>query len=287
MKIIDGFRQWLTEEGKAPSTVASYVNDVKKFDIYRKQRSTDEAYLTRFLFVRYKQYLEENSFAISTINKKVNSLKVYNDFLLRQNLVDEVFINLKKDKVSIASGSEKAITALDEIQVEQFLFHLESESERNKLIGYLLLYTGVRVSELVHIKLDDIDILARILTVRGKGGKIREISLRQDVLEALMNYQKGERACSKFTHSNYVLVSQRAERLHRDAVRGWIKKVGEQLGFPLHPHLFRHTFCTRLLRRGVDLTTVSKIAGHSSVNMTVKYYIQTSREEKQSAVDML
>lgn len=197
---------------------------------------------------------------------------------------------MKRDRVQIAAGSERIVTALSEEQVEKLLFYLEDHtkvSQRNKLIAYLLLYTGVRVSELVSIKLSDIDYLASTLTVRGKGGKIREISLRQDVVHLIRTYVKEERLKSKFKDSEYLLLSQRAPKVHRDAVRDWLANVSKELGFKLHPHLFRHTFCTRLLKKGVDLTTVSKLAGHSTVNMTAKFYIQTTRQEKMDAVQLL
>ena len=126
-----------------------------------------------------------------------------------------------------------------------------------------------------------------MLTITGKGGKVRELSLRGDVVELIKAYQRSERATSSYQGSPYLLLSQRSNQLHRDAVRGWLAKISKDLGFKLHPHLFRHTFCTKLLRRGVDITTVSKLAGHDSVNMTAKYYIQTSRADKQAAVELL
>lgn len=246
--------------------------------------------LTRFSFVRYKQYLLDEGFAISTINKKINSLKVYNDFLQMKGLVNESFIQIKRDRVKVAVGSEHVVTALSDKEVEQLLFYLEDSTKvtlRNKLIGYLLLFTGVRVTELVSIKIKDIDLLTSTLTVRGKGGKVREISLRQDVLDLFRQYLQSERKESKFNESEYLLLSQRASQMHRDAVRDWLANVSKDVGFKLHPNLLRHTFCTRLLKKGVDLTTVSKLAGHSTVNMTTKFYIQTTREEKQIAVELL
>jgi site-specific recombinase XerD len=98
---------------------------------------------------------------------------------------------------------------------------------------------------------------------------------------------KEERSESNFSHSDYLLVSQRAEKMHRDAVRDWLTIISKELGFKLHPHLFRHTFCTRLLKKGVDLTTVSKLAGHSTVNMITRFYIQTTKQEKMDAVNLL
>ena len=125
-----------------------------------------------------------------------------------------------------------------------------------------------------------------MLTITGKGGKVRELSLRGDVVELIETYQRSEHATSSYQGSPYLLLSQRSNQFHRDAV-SWLAKISKDLGFKLHPHLFRHTFCKKLLRRGVDITTVSKLAGHNSVNMTAKYYIQTSRADKQAAVELL
>jgi integrase/recombinase XerD len=183
------------------------------------------------------------------------------------------------------------VDALSEEQVEKLLFYVENRnkvSTRNKLIVYLLLYTGVRVSELVGIQIADIDFLtSQLVVANGKGGKRREIGLRQDVLYLVRQYMKEERSESVFSHSDYLLVSQRAEKMHRDAVRGWLAKVSKEVGFKLYPHLLRHTFVTLLLRKGVDVTTVSKIVGHSNINLTIKFYQQTTKQEKMDAVNLL
>ncbi|MGG3803700.1 tyrosine-type recombinase/integrase [Metabacillus fastidiosus] len=287
---VDHFSNWLFTEGKATKTIESYVNDVKGFQSYLQVKLKDKPVLSRFSFVRYKEQLIKEGYAVSTINKKINSLKVYNDFLRTKGVVYESFIQLRKDKIKIAAGSERSVDALSEDQVEKLLFYVEDGnkvSTRNKLIVYLLLYTGVRVSELIGIKIADIDFLTSHLHIIGKGGKRREIGLRQEVLELVRQYMKEERSESVFRHSDYLLVSQRAEKMHRDAVREWLAKISKELGFKLYPHLFRHTFCTRLLKKGVDLTTVSKLAGHSTVNMTAQFYIQTTREEKMDAVNLL
>ena len=284
------FEQWLFTEGKAAKTIESYVNDVKGFQSYLQEKLKDVPVLSRFSFVRYKEYLMKEGYAVSTINKKINSLKVYNDFLRTKGFLSESFIQLKRDRIKIAAGSEDNVDALSDEQVEQLLFYVKNRnkvSSRNKLIVYLLLYTGVRVSELVGIKIVDIDFLTSQLAVIGKGGKRRGIGLRQDVFQLVRDYMKEERSGSNFSHSDYLLVSQRAEKMHRDAVRDWLAKISKELGFKLHPHLFRNTFCTRLLKKGVDLTTVSKLAGHSTVNMTAKFYIQTTKQEKMDAVNLL
>ncbi|WP_337019536.1 tyrosine-type recombinase/integrase [Oceanobacillus massiliensis] len=287
---INEFGSWLFAEGKADKTIESYVNDVKGFQAYLSEKFREDAVLSRFSFVRYKEHLMKEGYAVSTINKKINSLKVYNDFLRTKGVVSETFIQLKRDQIKIAAGSEDNVDVLSEEQVEQLLFYVENRNQvstRNKLIVYLLLYTGVRVSELISIKIADIDFLTNQLNVIGKGGKRREIGLREDVLRLVRQYMQEERSESVFHQSDYLLVSQRAEKMHRDAVRDWLAKISSELGYKLHPHLFRHTFATRLLQKGVQLTTVSKILGHGSIQMTSRFYIQTTKQEKMDAVNLL
>ncbi|WP_342533891.1 tyrosine-type recombinase/integrase [Lysinibacillus sp. FSL K6-0057] len=288
INIVERFQEWLQEEGKATKTIESYITDVKLFQQYLVDKDADpDVLLTRFYFTSYLKQLEKECLAIATINKKINSLKVYNDWLIQEKIVTDSVIRLKRDRLKIANGSEAEVSVLTPEQVDALLFHVEKESNRNKLICYLLLFTGVRVSELVNLKLTDVDRLTAQLSVRGKGGKFRDIPLRKDVLEVLEQYVSGERAANKFADSPFLLLSQRAGNMHRDGVRRFLEQTGQQLGFHIHPHMMRHTFCTRLLKAGVELSTVSRLAGHANFNMTVKYYINTSKEEKQNAVDLL
>ena len=82
-------------------------------------------------------------------------------------------------------------------------------------------------------------------------------------------------------------LTQRSSKMNKDAVNKLINKHGKELNMVIRPHKFRHTFCTRLINKGAELTTVSKLAGHSNIQTTAKFYINTSREEKQEAVDLL
>ena len=124
--VLSRFHDWLVEEGKSTSTIASYVGDVKRFNQFLVEKDVDtEIMLSRFLFTSYVKHLEQRQAAISTINKTINSLKVYNDFLYQMGLVESVFISIKKDKVKIASDSEAEVSVLTDDQIEKFLFHLE------------------------------------------------------------------------------------------------------------------------------------------------------------------
>ena len=278
------FQQELREEGKSIQTIRTYCTDVR---LAFETQSITSIGMKRLEVVHYMEWLEQKGYRPTTINKKVNSLKVYHDFLLKHGMWQEQPIRLKQDRVKVASGSEHTVEALTDEEVERVLEEVKKSqySERDRLIVYVLLYTAVRVSELVQMKWTDIDFLTQTVVVRGKGGKVREVGLRSDVIEQLNRYQLEERASSRFADSPYVFISERAANIHRDTVRRTLKSLGESVQLHLYPHLFRRTCATLLLKRGVPIVTVSKILGHHSVDMTSQMYIHTSREDKQAALD--
>lgn len=202
----------------------------------------------------------------------------------------DVVVDIAKDSVKLAYGSERQVEVLTESQVEKILFYIQNDekvSKRNRMIILLLLYTGLRVSELCEIKIKNIDFLTAHLKVFGKGGKVREVPLKLEVVEAVKEYLV-ERSSNPFANSEYLLVGQRGV-LQRDAINTLLEKLTVKIGIDvrLKPHTFRHTFCTRLVSKGVPLTTVSKLAGHSSIDTTARFYINSSKEEKMRAVSLL
>lgn len=285
------FEEYLIHHGIASKTIESYTTDVRLFNDFIQEKGVkDIASLKRFYITNYKQWLQDRGYALATINKKLNSLQAYNMFLMKKEYLSEQVVFLGKDRVKIATGSQKEVDVLDDEQVNRLLFFVQDRSnvsQRNELIVMLLLYTGVRVSELCQIRLDDIDFLTGELAIYGKGGKHREVPLRNDLIEKIRDYQKGERMQSKFAHSSYLFVSQRNEKLARDSINTLLEQIAQGVGFKVFPHQLRHTFCTRLIRKGVDLTTVSRLAGHQSIMTTSKFYISSSRKEKMEAVNLL
>ena len=280
------FREYLLADGKAKKTVESYTGDVRDFLIWlRKDRPFP---LARIQIVSYRSYLIQEGYQINTINKKLNSLFAFNLFLVEKKLMREQIVQMKKDRLKLAAGSEKPLAVFSDVEVDKILLHLAREKARNRLIVLLLLYTGLRVTELVQIKLKDIDPLTQVLIIHwGKGGKTREIPLKSEILDAYHDYLNGDRKKNPFVQSDYLLLTPRAGVMNRDAVNRILQKIGRNLAMKLHPHKFRHTFCTRLLKKGVDLTTIAKLAGHSSIHTTSSFYINTSREDKEKAVDLL
>lgn len=289
-EIVSAFAAYLVKDGKRPKTIQSYVGDIVGFLVYLDEMNVDfDGDLRRFHVTGYRNLLLEEGYEATTVNKKVNSLQAFNRWLLTKGLTAEHVVDLRKDRVRVASGSEKQVEVYSEKQLEKLLFHVQGGkvSIRDRAIVLALLYTGVRVSELCDLKLRHLDLLTGHIRVTGKGGKVREVPLKPEVADAIRDYLTA-RAKSKYADAEELFLSQRGP-LQRDAVNTMLEKLAVRAGLDvrLKPHAFRHTFCTRLVRKGVPLTVVSKLAGHSSVETTARFYVSTSKEDKMRAVSAL
>ena len=288
---VEKFKRYLKEDDKSPKTIESYVGDIGGFVSYIQNMGVKfQGELKRFYVTSFRNYLIESQYETATVNKKINSIQSFNGVLIKNNYTNEIVVDLRKDRMRVAFGSEKQVEVFSEKQVERMLFYMQNEdkvSKRVRMIIFLLLYTGVRVSELYDIRVRNIDFLTSHLKVYGKGGKIREVPLKPEVVESIKEYL-AERIGSQYSNSEYLILGQRGA-VKRDAINTLLEKYTKELelGIKLKPHTFRHTFCTRLVNKGVPLTTVSKLAGHSGVETTAKFYINSSKEEKMRAVSLL
>jgi len=290
-ELVQRFKIHLEEDGKSPKTIESYVGDTSAFVTFLEEKGVDfNGEMKRFYITSYRNYLIENQYELATINKKVNSIHSFNRYLVDNDCTKDVVVDIAKDRVKLAYGSERQVEVLTDKQVERILFYIQNDekvSKRNRMIILLLLYTGLRVSELCDIKTKNIDFLTAQLKVFGKGVKVREVPLKLEVVEAIKEYLV-ERSTNPFADSEYLIVGQRGV-LQRDAINTMLEKLTLKLAIDvrLKPHTFRHTFCTKLVSKGVPLTTVSKLAGHSSIDTTARFYINCSKEEKMRAVSLL
>ncbi len=275
MKYIETFESYLSEQGKAEKTIPSYTGDTTGFLKYMESKSMIfEGTLNRFAINSYKNYLIKENYQPTTINKKLNSLQSFNDFLIHEGIMVEKVVELGRDRIKIAKGSEKPVEVYSDETVEALLFHIENAIHiRDKVIVQLLLFTGVRVSELCGIRIKDIDFLSHHLKVIGKGGKYRETPLKPELVESIKKYIL-ERRHNKYSKSDYLLLGQRGA-LNRDAINRILTRITKdaKLTQKFKPHACRHTFCTNLIRKGVPITTVSLLAGHESIETTMRVYL--------------
>lgn len=293
MDSIREFESYLLADGKAPKTVSSYVSDIRAFHKYLSEQGiNDVKRITRAHITGFKNLMLKREYKPATINKAINSLNAYTNYLIEQNMIPAQvpLVKSRQDRVKVSSDCQHNVEVFIEEDLNAILRYVDTSgnlSTRDRLIVYFLLYTGCRVSELCSVKIKDMNLLSGSLQILGKGGKLREVPLRFDLVEMIQTYIKTDRSLSKFSSSEYLFVSQRADRLNRDTVNKVLSKIGEATNFHIFPHKLRHQFCSKLVAAGVPLTTVSRLAGHADPSTTAEYYVNTSRQEKENAVNLL
>lgn len=236
------FARHLLEDGKSPKTVESYTGDVLGF--LRHLRAAGDSFdgeLQRHQVTAYRNHLLQSGYEPATVNKKVNSLQAFNRFLVAAGLMAESVVDLRRDRVCVASGSEKQVEVYPEVVLGRLLSFVGKKrvSARDRAVVLVLLYTGVRVSELCGIRVRSVDLANGLLKVVGKGGKLREVPLRPEVADALRAYL-AERAKSRFAGSEFLFLGQRGP-LQRDAVNTLLERLARRFGLQvrLKPHTFR------------------------------------------------
>ncbi|MCP1156615.1 tyrosine-type recombinase/integrase [Bacillus infantis] len=293
--MLSSFLKKLDSEGKSPLTIQAYQNDIEQFKEWLEDSIGFETEAITETDVReYRQYMNLNrKLKVTSINRKIKSIVKYQHYLYKQGIC--------KEEIKLKNVLQKNNIEWDyEVKVlekqEQFRLKRTIEDSGNKrdiLIYYLLFGTGIRCNELVSIQIDDLFITERngknnysyVMIRSGKGNKMRKVNLNSQVVNAIKDYfQVRPEVISKD-----LLIGQRGP-LSRLAINKILEKYSKlsQFDYIVTPHMARHTFCTNLLKEGkVDPKTLAILTGHSSIDTLYRFYINSSAEDKQQAVDGL
>ena len=276
MKYINDFLEYLTVIKKhSDNTINSYKIDLIEFyEINNNLLNVSEDDVFRYLKYLYDRDLNRNS-----ISRKLSSIRTFYNYLVNNDLVK---INYFSD-VSNPKKNKNLPHYLKDDEINK-LFSIPDTStalgQRNLLIIEMLYATGVRVSELVNIKLKDIDIYNDSIKIRGKGNKERIVFFGSFCKSALEIYlDEGRKELDK-KGSIYLFLNKfgnkLSDRMIRNILDDLILKAGVEKH--VHPHMIRHTFATDMLNSGADLMTVKELLGHESIN-TTRIYTHVSNEQ--------
>jgi site-specific recombinase XerD len=287
---ITAFLTDLTRQPRSMKTWTAYRSDLTLFANWLTQTTGDAfsaATLTRIDVRDYKQHLlAVEGRAAATVNRRLAALRAFCGWAKRTERVSE----LATEGIADVPVPKQAPKALDERSVDRVLRRSEqSGNRRDHAILMTLRHTGIRVAELCDLRVGDVETSERkgTLTVRaGKGMKQRTVPLNADVRRALAVYLNDERHGAD--PEEFLFLSQRTDgRLTEKAVRGIAAKYGyHAMVDDAHPHAFRHSFATELLRKGVPLTAVGALLGHESLQSTARY-TQPSAKDLREAVQKL
>jgi integrase/recombinase XerD len=272
---ISKFLDFLTyERGFSKNTRQAYRKDIEQFFIYCKKLLVE---ISANDISEYVRELSSGNFASTTTARKIAALKSFFKFLYREGLIEKNptrEIDLPKlAKFLPHPLSTKEITNIFDA------LPLDTPSDWRDLAILELLYSsGVRVSELISIKLDDIRLEDGFVKVFGNGSKERIVPLGAKASEAIKEYLTKYRDALKTPATEYLFVSLHGKPLTRQLIWQLIKKMISRTAIQknVSPHTLRHTFATHLIEQGADVRTVQEILGHANI-ATTQIYTAVSR----------
>ncbi len=273
---LQSFRDYLQLEKKySPHTVNAYLNDLSFFDSFNKNQF-DQDNIDQANYSQIRSWivsLVDDGISNVSINRKMQSLKAYYKFLLKTKQIE---LNpLLKHKA--LKTPKKLQIPFSENEVADVLNQIPNpvgfEEIRDKLIIDLFYITGIRRTELIHLKIGNVNTSNRTIKVLGKRNKERILPLLPIVCQELNSYF-GERAgLEKVTDVDYFFLTKNGLKLNDSFVyrliNTYFSKVSEKV--KRSPHILRHSFATHLLNNGADLNSVKELLGHSSLASTQIY----------------
>lgn len=271
--MIDEFIKYLTYQKKySCNTITNYSLDLHRFYNYLQTNKINYKKITYNEVSDYIDYLHTIKLSPSTILRNTSSLRTYYNYLLKNDYVKSNPLNL----VTNIKREQKLPNYLQYNELEDILKLCSNDSLgiRNRTIIELLVASGLRVSELIGIKLEDLDLNEKSIKVLGKGNKMRIVYYGDYAQESLNNYLNSSRnTLLGKKYSDYLFINHLGDRLTRRGVEDIITKLAEKslIDHQISPHVFRHTFATMMINEGANIKVVQELLGHSNLETTSIY----------------
>jgi len=272
-ELISAFEGYLkTEKNASDNTISSYLRDVNQFAQAMKSRKIELAEAVNLDVEEYARSLTRVGKSPATVTRSIASIKSFYQYLLSKGLVDE---NPAKG-VSAVKVERKLPQVLSSKEVDRLLEQpdcTELKGYRDRAMLELLYATGIRVSELIALDLDDLNLPAGMLRCRSKG-KERVIPLYTAAVRALQDYTQIVRPQLLDSPDELALfVNMSGERMSRQGFWKLIKFYQEKAGIQkeITPHTLRHSFAAHLLENGADLRSIQEMLGHADISSTQVY----------------
>lgn len=259
------------ERNFSDHTLKSYHDDIVQFNDFLYQESLD---LNDFEYKdarNYLSFLYSKNLKRTTVSRKISTLRTFYEYWMTQDeSVVNPFVQLVHPK-----KEQYLPQFFYEEEMEALFKTVETDSKkdmRDKVILELLYATGIRVSELVHIKTQDLDMKLPGVKVLGKGNKERFIPFGEFCKQSIERYLKEFKPLKHVDH-DYLIVNMQGQPITERGVRYVLNDVVKRTSgvTNIHPHKLRHTFATHLLNQGADLRTVQSLLGHVNLSTTGKY----------------
>jgi len=273
-----------TEKGLADNTLQAYRRDLTTFFTFLESRPLGT--VTLELLRSYVDHLRAQTLSNRSIGRQVTTLRGFFGFLSAENEID----NDPTELLNAPKFGNALPKFLSPHQIEGLLHAPAADARtglRDRAMLDLLYASGLRVSELIQLRVSDVDEMQGTIRVIGKGNKQRLVPVGRDALKSLASYCAGQRQqLLKGRVSPYLFVTARGTRMTRQGFWKLLRGHGKSAGMfrNLSPHVVRHTFATHLLEGGADLRSVQTMLGHADIG-TTQIYTHVMRSRLRQTID--
>lgn len=279
--LINSFLSYLAvERGLSKNTVESYRLDLKGFNEFLKNRGISLETFRKQEIIDYISHKRDNGIAASSICRLVSSVKGFTKFLI----IEKIISDDPTETIKTPEKWQRVPKALSFDEIRELLDINENSSSylRDTAMLELMYSSGLRVSEIISLKVNNINYEGGFLRVMGKGSKERVVPLNERAKEKIQKYVLQLRnKLLKNKQSPYLFLTNRGLPMTRQRFWQALKRLADQAGIRISPHVIRHSFATHLLDGGADLRSVQKMLGHSDISTTQVYTkVSTDRIKK-------
>lgn len=269
--INDFLNYCIFEKGLTDNTIKAYGNDLKLFLLYFNDNDILVSNIQTKDIESYLKYEMNQGKKDSTIAHNLTTIKNFFSYLTKSDIIKtDVAVAISRPKLRKLIPKTLSIEDVDVLLDIKFTSVFDY---RNKAMLELLYGTGLRISELINLKVFDFDYTACIIRVMGKGRKERIIPLGEYSIYYIKLYLEHRKDLLHGKTSEYMFLNNRGDRISRQGFFKILKKLLQEKGLnpDVSPHTLRHSFATHLLSRGADLRTIQELLGHSDVSTTKIY----------------
>lgn len=268
------------EKRYSTKTIENYNIDLSLFVKFLKENNIDNFNIVSYDDLRkFLEFLYKKNYSNKTISRHISSLKSFFKYLVNNEYIN----NNPTDLLSLPKMEFRLPKYLTIEELEKILSTAKENkktSERDLLILEIFYSTGIRLSELSNIKIEDIDNKNRTIIIKGKGNKERYVFYSRECSKCLKNYLENNRNALNIKGSNYLFLSTKGNQLTPAGIEYIVNNIFIHSGIntQLTPHVLRHTFATHMLNEGANLMTVKELLGHSNI-ATTGIYTHVSNEQ--------
>ena len=286
---IEDFSKFLKfEKNFSDNTLDAYVRDIKKLENFAVNNldNISPQDITYETLQEYIYQMSKNKISERSQARGISSLKAFFKFLLEEEYRDD-------NPASLLEGPKLGLYLPDTLSIEdidKIINCIDKNTDigrRNHCILEVLYGCGLRVSELVDLKISNINFKENYVLVEGKGEKTRLVPLAQSTAKLIQDYMKEVRSVNKINkkHEDCLFLNSRGTNMSRVIVFLIIKELTQKAGITknISPHTFRHSFATHLLQNGADLRFIQEMLGHSSIT-TTQIYTHLKTEELRDVI---